>query len=146
MVASGEARTASLGQRLGAEEARALERGRAEGAEEDEALDARCLGGAQQPRRGEPVELLDRCARLVADRGREVDHGVDAAQRLAHEVAGRQLAEVAERDLHVDPLAAEPRGSRTRQRTSSPRSSSSGSSARSDASRCAGHEHHRRGL
>src|SRR3954470_9881763 len=37
-------------------------------------------GGPAEPQRGDPVQLLDRGARLVADRGGEVDHGLDAAQ------------------------------------------------------------------
>ena len=66
------------------------------------------LGGAQQPYRRQPVQLLDPVRRLVADRRRQVDHGVDPAQRLPHQVGVRHLAEVAERDLHVDPALAEP--------------------------------------
>ena len=97
----------ALGQPLGAEEARALRRGRVERAEEGEALDPAALGGAQQAHRGQPVQLLDPVRRLVADRRRQVDHPVDPAQRLAHEIGVRHLAEVAERDLHVDPVGTE---------------------------------------
>ncbi len=46
--------------------------------------------------------------RLVADRRRQVDHGVNAAQRLPHQVGIRHLAEIAERDLHVYAPLAEP--------------------------------------
>ena len=69
---------------------------------------AAALGRAQQPHRRQPVQLLDPLRRLVADRRRQVDDGVDAAQRLAHQVGIRHLAEVAEGDLHVDPALAEP--------------------------------------
>ncbi len=44
-------------------------------------------------------------SRIVA--ARWID-GVDPAQRLAHQVGVGHLAEVAERDLHVDPPLAQP--------------------------------------
>ena len=74
------------------------------GDEEDEVLDARALGRAQQAPGGHAVDLLDRRVGLVALRGREVDDGPHAAQRVAE---GRRVAEVAERDLHADALRAE---------------------------------------
>ena len=46
--------------------------------------------------------------RLVADRRREVDHGVDAAQRLARRCAVAEARQVAEGDLDVDAVPAEP--------------------------------------
>jgi hypothetical protein len=45
--------------------------------------------------------------RLVADRRREVNHGVGAAQRLALKVAIADAAEIAKRDLDVDAMTAE---------------------------------------
>ncbi len=97
-----------LGQPLGAEEAGALGSGGVKGAEEDEAAHAAALGGAQQAHRCQPVQLLDPVRGLVADRRRQVDDGVDAAQRLTHQVGVGHLAEVAERDLHVDPPWSQP--------------------------------------
>ena len=58
---------------------------------------------------------------LVADRRREVDHRVDAAQRLALQMAVAEARQVAERDLHLDPLAAQPARVADQARTSSPR-------------------------
>ena len=106
--ASGEAATASLRQRLGAEEAGALELARPQRGEEDEALHAGPLGGPQQARGRQPVQLLDPCVGLVADRRREVDHGVRSAQRLALQMAVAEARQVAERDLDLDPMTAEP--------------------------------------
>ena len=65
----------------------------------------RALGGAQQPPRGEPVELLDRRPGLVALGAREVDHGAHAAQGVA-ERGG--VGEVARGELDVHPFGAEP--------------------------------------
>ena len=42
---------------------------------------------------------------LVAHHRREVDDGVDAAQRMTEREV---VAEVAERDLHPDPVGAQP--------------------------------------
>ena len=70
-------------------------------------LDPGPLGRPQEACGGEPVQLLDPCVGLVADRRREVDHRVRSAQRLALEMAVAQAGQVAERDLHVDPMAAE---------------------------------------
>ena len=70
-------------------------------------LDALALGRAQQAPGGDAVDLLDRGVRLVALGGGEVHDGLDAAQRVAE---GRRVAEVAERDLHADPLRAQPAG------------------------------------
>ena len=50
-------------------------------------------------------ELLDRAARLVADRGRQVDDRVHAAHRVAER---RRVGQVAERDLHAHALGPEP--------------------------------------
>ena len=44
---------------------------------------------------------------LVADRRREVDHRVRSAQRLTLKMAVAKAGQVPERDLHVDPMAAE---------------------------------------
>ena len=96
-----------LGQRLGSKEARALDLGGADRGEEDEALDPGGLGGAQQARGGEAVELLDRRTGLVADRGGEVDHGAHAAQRAADDPGVGELDQVAEHDPHLDPQTAE---------------------------------------
>ena len=70
-----------------------------------EVLGAGALGGAQQPPGGEPVELLDRRAGLVALGAGEVDDGPHAAQRVAER--GR-VGEVADGELHVHPLGPEP--------------------------------------
>ena len=45
--------------------------------------------------------------RLVADRRREVDHRVDAAQRLAEDPGIGEVGKVAERDPDLDPQPAE---------------------------------------
>jgi len=92
-----------LGQPLSAEEAGALGLGCVEGAEEDETLDPAALGRTQQAHRRQAVQLLDPVRWLVADRRRQVNDGVDAAQCLAHQVGVRHLAKIAEGDLHVDP-------------------------------------------
>ena len=68
---------------------------------------ADALGGAQQAGGREPVELLDPGPGLVADRGGEMDDGVDAAQRLASDPRVAEFDQVAERDPHLDPQAAE---------------------------------------
>ena len=44
---------------------------------------------------------------LVADRRREVDHRARSAQRLTLQVAVAKAGQVAERDLHLDPVTAE---------------------------------------
>src|ERR1700753_2248931 len=54
-----------------------------------------------------PLSSSGRGRGLVADRRRQVDDGVDAAQGLAHGVGIGEVAEIAERDLHVDPSRAE---------------------------------------
>src|SRR5947208_3302138 len=51
-----------------------------------------------------PVELLDRAARLVASRGGQVDHGADAAQGVAE---GLRVREVPESDLDAHALGAQ---------------------------------------
>ena len=51
------------------------------------------------------VELLDRAARLVADRGGQVHDRVHAAHRVAER---RRVGQVAERDLHPHALGAQP--------------------------------------
>ena len=65
--------------------------------------------GVQQPRGREAVELLDR-RRLVADRRRQVDHGVHAPQRLASDSRVAEVGQVAERDPDLDPHSAESAG------------------------------------
>ena len=75
--------------------------------EEDEALDARALGGPQQPAVARPFSSSTARVGLVADRGGQMDDGVDAAQRLALEVAVAEPRQVAEGDLHVDAMAAQ---------------------------------------
>ena len=77
----------------------------AERREEDEAARPGALGRAHQPQRGHRVQLLDRGARLVADRRGQVDDGVHAAQRVPER---RRVGEVAERDLHAHARVAEP--------------------------------------
>ena len=73
--------------------------------EEHEALRARSLGRPHEPQRRHGVQLLDRRAWLVADRGGQVHHRVDAAQGVAERGRVRQ---VAERDLNPHALVAEP--------------------------------------
>jgi hypothetical protein len=73
--------------------------------EEQEAARAGALGRAHEPQRGHRVELLDRGARLVADRGRQVHHSADAAQGVAKR---RRVGQVPQRDLHPHALLAEP--------------------------------------
>ena len=80
--------------------------------EEDEALDPGPLGRPQQARGRQAVQLLDPGVGLVADRRREVDHGVGAAQRLALQMAVAEARQVAERDLDLDPMAARARAGR----------------------------------
>ena len=70
----------------------------------EEALHPGPLGRAQQPHRRQPVQLLDRPARLVADRCGEVDHGVHAAHRVSHR---EWVGQVPERDPDVDAVGAE---------------------------------------
>ena len=57
-----------------------------------------------QAQRGHRVQLLDRAARLVADRGGQVHDGVHAAQRVAER---RRVGQVAQRDLDPHALVAE---------------------------------------
>ena len=57
------------------------------------------------PPGGDPVQLLDRTVRLVADRRGQVHHGINAPQRVAK---GGRVGEVAERDLHAHAHGAEP--------------------------------------
>ena len=61
-----------------------------------------------QYRYGEFRQVNQPPRRLVADRRRQVDDGVDAAQALAHRVRVGEIAEVPERDLHVDPPRPQP--------------------------------------
>jgi hypothetical protein len=79
--------------------------GRPERGEEHEPLHAAALGRAQQPQRGHRVQLLDRGARLVADGRGQVHHGFDPPQGVPER--GR-IGQVAERDLHPNPVRAEP--------------------------------------
>src|SRR5205823_2351868 len=72
--------------------------------EEDEPLHARALGGVQQAQRGDPVQLLDRGARLVPDRRGQVHDRVHAPQRVAKRA---RLRQVAEGDLDPDALGPE---------------------------------------
>jgi hypothetical protein len=109
--------------------------------EEDEALDARVLRRLQQPQRAEPVDLLDAAVLLVADRRRQVDDRVDASHRVTHRP---RLSEVAESELDVDPLGAQP-ARVTHQRTHLvPRGQQLRQQRRSHRSRGAGDENHRR--
>jgi hypothetical protein len=78
---------------------------RADRREEHEPLRAGTLGGAHQPQRGDRVQLLDRRARLVADRRGEVHDRVDPAQRVAKR---RRVGQVPQRDLHAHPLGSQP--------------------------------------
>jgi NAD-dependent dihydropyrimidine dehydrogenase PreA subunit len=70
-------------------------------------LDAGALGGAYHAPGRDPVELLDRAGRLVADRGGEVHDGPDAAHRVAK---GRRIGQIAERDLDAHAIWPEPAG------------------------------------
>jgi hypothetical protein len=79
-------------------------RGGAQRAEEHEAAHARGLGGLDHAPRRDAVELLDRAARLVADRGGQMHDGRHAAQRVAKR---RRVGEVAQRDLHAHALGPE---------------------------------------
>ncbi len=97
-----------LGDPLRPEEPGALDRGGIESAEEDEPLHPVALGRLEQPDCGESVQLLDTVRRLVADRGGEMDHGVNAAHCLSQHVGIREFPQVAHRDLDVDPVGAEP--------------------------------------
>src|SRR5262249_30218841 len=97
-----------LGQRLGAEESSALELRRSERREEDEALDAGSLGRPQEAHGRKAVQLLHPSVGLVADRPGQVDERVDAAQRLALQVAIAQAGQIAKRDLDLDAMATEP--------------------------------------
>ena len=67
------------------------------------------VDSAARSRRAVPRPLISSTdgLRLVADRGREVDHGVDPPQRLARDPRIAKLAEVTERDPHLDPQPAE---------------------------------------
>ena len=92
-----------VGQRLGALHPHRVVRRRAQRRDPHEVLGADALGGAQQPPGGQPVELLDRRAGLIACPAREVHDRVHAAQRVAPR--GR-IGEVADRQL--DPHALRP--------------------------------------
>ena len=94
-----------LRERLRAVDARVVVRRGAERRQPDEPLRAGPLGGAQQPRGGQPVDLLDRRARLVALARRQVDDDANAAQRVAPR---RRVGQVADRELHAHALGAEP--------------------------------------
>ena len=93
-----------LGQGLGPEEARAAARRGPHHGEEHEPLDVGAFGGLNHPPGRNPVELLDRAARLVASRGGQVDHGADAAQGVAE---GLRVREVPESDLDAHALGAQ---------------------------------------
>ena len=67
-------------------------------------LDARLPRRLDHAPRRDAVELLDRAARLIADRGREMDDRVDPAQRVAKR---RRVGQVAQRDLHAHALGAQ---------------------------------------
>jgi hypothetical protein len=103
----GRLQNGALGDGLGPEEARALERARTDCGEEEEALGARRHGRPQEACRGHRVQLLHRGVRLVADRRRQVDDGLDPAKRLAAQVLVVEPAEIAEGELNLDPVAAE---------------------------------------
>ena len=105
VVPSEDASTALLRQRLRPEEARARVMAGVQRREEDEPLHAGALGGPHQAERRERVQLLDRPARLVADRRRQVHDRVDPAQRVTERA---RVGEVAERDLDPHPLVAQP--------------------------------------
>ena len=93
------------GERLRPVHPRGVVRRGAERHRPQQVLGAGALGRAQQPPGGEPVELLDRRAGLVALGAGEVDHGPHAAQRVAER--GR-VGEVARGQLDVHPLGPEP--------------------------------------
>ena len=96
-----------LSERLGAEHARAMMGRGVERGEEQEALDPRALRGLHHAPGGDAVELLDRAARLVADRACQVHDRAHAAKRVAKR--GR-VGEVAERDLNAHALCAQAPG------------------------------------
>ncbi len=94
----------SLGDRLGAHQPGPAAGRGAERGEEHEPLDAGPLGGLHKPPSGDAGELLDRSPGLITDHRGEVNDRVDAAQRMAEREV---VAEIAERDLDLDPLGAE---------------------------------------
>ena len=128
-----------LGERLGPQQPRAALRAGAERAEEDEALDTRAPGRVDEPPGGDPAQLLDRALGLVADRRRQVDHGVDAAQRVAER--GR-VGEVAERDLHAHAILAEPARIAHQAAQRHLRGDQTPAEGASDQAACAGEEQH----
>ena len=65
---------------------------------------ARALGRREQAMGAECGDLLDAPRRLIAHGGREMDHGVDAADRMAQ---APRIAEVGERELHAHALGPE---------------------------------------
>ena len=77
------------------------------GAIHTKCLRADALGGAQEPPGGQPVELLDGRARLVAGAAGQVHDRLDAAQCVA---PARGIGQIADRQLHPDPFRPEPPG------------------------------------
>ena len=107
-----------LGDRLGPHQSRAAAGGGPEGREEHEPLHTRSLGRLHQSPRGDPGQLLDRAAGLIADHRGEVHDRLDPPQGVPER---QVIAEIAERDL--DPSPAPFRGAAdraTRQRTGVP--------------------------
>src|SRR4029077_6017531 len=91
--------------RLCAVKARAVVCGSVECREEHEPSHARALCGPHDAPGGDPVELLDRAVRLIANRRRQVHDRVHPPQRIAKR---RRIGEVAERDLHAHAQRPQP--------------------------------------
>src|SRR5947208_587078 len=71
------------GERLGAVHSRGMVRGGAERHGPEQPAHAGALGGAGEAPGGQPVDLLDAAARLVAGGAGEMDDGVHSAQGVA---------------------------------------------------------------
>ena len=79
-------------------------RRRAERHRPREVAHSRSLGGPHEPVGGEPVELLERRARLVALGSGQVHDGAHAAHRVAERA---RIGEIAARQVDPHPLRAE---------------------------------------
>ena len=106
-----------LRERLRAVHARVVVRRGAERRQPHEPLRPGSLGRPQQPRGGQPVDLLDRRARLVALGRRQVHDGSTPRSACRHD-AGSDRSPIA--SCTRTRSAPSRRGSRTRQRTGSP--------------------------
>ena len=131
-----------LRQSLGAKEARARVVSRPSAEKNTKPSRAR-RSAARSRRNVASVELLDRRPRLIADRGRQVDDRVDAAQRVAKR--GR-VGEVAQRDLHPHALIAEPARVAHEAAHRLPGERQAAEQGGADRAGRAGEQHHRRSL